>query len=29
MIEMNPAIRITPEEALLHPYFEEDIDDCD
>jgi serine/threonine protein kinase len=29
MIEVNPQTRITPEQALKHPYFEEEIDDAD
>jgi hypothetical protein len=29
MLEINPSTRITPEEALKHSYFEEDVDDCD
>ena len=29
MIDKNPLTRITPEQALKHPYFESDIDDSD
>jgi hypothetical protein len=29
MIDYNPATRITPDDALLDPYFDEDVDDCD
>jgi serine/threonine protein kinase len=29
MTEVKPSHRITPEAALKHTYFDEDIDDCD
>ena len=29
MIDANPNTRITAKEALNHPYFELDVDDCD